>query len=177
MDQKLWLVTVLLLLSGIQCSHASAQYYPCQIQSFFARMYGSGGGNLLRVHVNNRGVPTDVTFRGTCDSATLKFTHFTEKRMDINGTVVVSYRWTENEHYVLAVKQGTLVVKFAPKADLSRKHWFILKSACEECYTGLNKLETFSKPHLYVKSDSSGLPFMERVAGSMAWFDMNSACP
>lgn len=70
----LFKVTVLLLLSGIQCSHASAQYYPCQIQSFFARMYGSGGGNLLRVHVNNRGVPTDVTFRGTCDSATLKFT-------------------------------------------------------------------------------------------------------
>lgn len=31
--------------------------------------------------------------------------------MDINGTVVVSYRWAENEHYVLAVKQGTLVVK------------------------------------------------------------------
>lgn len=137
--------------------------------------------------------------------------------MDINGTVVVSYRWAENEHYVLAVKQGTLVVKvrgctvlsmgihcccfsgdnsspfgwlftffflksifniqFAPKADLSRKHWFILKSACEECYTGLNKLETFSKPHLYVKSDSSGFPFMEAVAGRMAWFDMNSACP
>lgn len=39
------------------------------------------------------------------------FQDFTEKRMDINGTVVVSYRWTENEHYVLAVKQGTLVVK------------------------------------------------------------------
>lgn len=70
----LFKITILMLLSGIQCSHASAHYYPCQIQSFFARMYGSGGGNLLRVHLNNRGVPTDVTFRGTCDSATLKFT-------------------------------------------------------------------------------------------------------
>lgn len=179
MDQLFLMVTVLLL-SGIQgffVSHASPQYYPCQIQSFFARMYGSGGGNLLRVHLNDRGIPTDVTFRGTCDSATLKFTNFTEKRMDISGKVVVSYRWAENEHYVLAVKQGTLVVKFAPKGDLSRKHWFILKSACQECYTGLNKLETFSKPHLYVKSDSSGFPFLEAVAGRMAWFDMNSACP
>ena len=39
--------------------------------------------------------------------------------MDINGKVVVSYRWAENEHYVLAVKQGTLVVKVRRHAVLS----------------------------------------------------------
>ena len=44
---------------------------------------------------------------------------FTEKRMDVNGEVVVSYRWAENEHYVLAVKQGTLVVKVRRRTVLS----------------------------------------------------------
>ena len=47
------------------------------------------------------------------------FQDFTEKRMDINGKVVVSYRWAENEHYVLAVKQGTLVVKVRRHTVLS----------------------------------------------------------
>jgi len=45
--------------------------------------------------------------------------------MDISGKVVVSYRWAENEHYVLAVKQGTLVVKVRRYTVLSMGiHWF-----------------------------------------------------
>lgn len=39
------------------------------------------------------------------------FQDFIEKRMVINGAMVASFRWTENTHYVLAVRQGTLVVK------------------------------------------------------------------
>lgn len=139
-------------------------------------MYGSGKGNLLRVHLNDSGVPTNATFTGSCDSATLKFTKFTEERRAINGSVVGSFRWAVNHRYVLAVKQGALVMEFAPKGTFSRNHWFILKS-CNECYDGLNSLETLSTPHMYVQCDSSGLPFLAAVPGRMAWFElMNSAC-
>lgn len=50
------------------------QHSPCQIQSFYARQFGSGQGNLLRVHLNQNDVPTNVTFTGSCVNATLGFT-------------------------------------------------------------------------------------------------------
>ena len=65
------------MLSTVLCAfvdQVAPQYSRCQIQSFFARVYGSGEGNLLRVHLNDSGVPTNATFTGSCDSATLKFT-------------------------------------------------------------------------------------------------------
>ncbi|KAJ7375381.1 hypothetical protein OS493_002139 [Desmophyllum pertusum] len=183
---QMFVPIAVLLLPTVLCvdvDHVARQYWPCQIQSFFAREYGSGEGNLLRVHLNNNGAPTNVTFTGSCDSATLKFTKFIEERRVINGSFEVSFRWAVNNHYVLTVKQGTLVMKFSPKArkrkaikGFSNIHWFILKS-CDACYPGMNRLETLSKPHLYVKSDSSGSPFMDPVTGRMAWFEiMNSAC-
>jgi len=154
----------------------ASQHWPCQIQSFFVRKEGYIEGNLLRVHLNESGVPTNVTFTGSCDSATLRFTKFNEERRVINGTFLVSFRWAVNPHYVLAVKKRALVLKFDPKRVFSYRQWFILKS-CGRCYAGLDKFKSLSMPHLYVKSDSSGIPFLGRKAGTMAWFEiMTSVC-
>ena len=64
----------LLILSLIICNDAiTVQQSPCQIQSFYAREIGSGEGNLLRVHLDTAGIPTNVSISGSCDSTKIKF--------------------------------------------------------------------------------------------------------
>ena len=65
----------ILIFSLIICNDAiTIQQSPCQIQSFYAREIGSGeAGNLLRVHLDAAGIPTNVSFNGFCDSTNIKF--------------------------------------------------------------------------------------------------------
>ena len=64
----------LLILSLIICNDViTVQQSPCQIQSFYAREIGSGEGNLLRVHLDTAGIPTNVSISGSCDSTKIKF--------------------------------------------------------------------------------------------------------
>ena len=64
----------MLILSLIICNDAiTVQQSPCQIQSFYAREIGSGEGNLLRVHLDTAGIPTNVSISGSCDSTKIKF--------------------------------------------------------------------------------------------------------
>lgn len=168
----------LLILSLIICNDAiTVQQSPCQIQSFYAREIGSGEGNLLRVHLDTAGIPTNVSISGSCDSTKIKFSKFIEERRAINGSnFAVSFHWEIDKNYVLAVKEGKLIIKFDSGKETSDSHWFILKS-CDKRNSALVELKTMTTPHLYVKYGSSGNPFMEASTDRRAWFEiLSSAC-
>lgn len=81
-------------------------------------MYGSGGGNLLRVHLNNRGIPTNVTFTGTCDSATLRFTS------KLKFVILATPRVNSRDWCLIRIADVLFVSKVIYKRQYKTKHYW-----------------------------------------------------
>ena len=74
--------------------------------------------------------------------------------MIINGAMAVSFRWTENKHYVLVVEQETLVVQV--KRFITRFVREFLKNAI--CFPNLKKVRSLSVSSLLLK-----MAFLETI--------------